>query len=120
MNPGAPILTLGTSFMKSSLRRRALLLFAATLLTFPALATTVVMPTDAQLVEKSPVIVVAEVTKSGSVDRNGGIWAETHLALRREPDPQQREANREIARHMLSSALLLGRTLIMIGRKQHA
>ena len=45
------------------------------------------------------------------------IWAETHLALRREPDPEQRVANREIASHMLSSALLLGRTLIMIARK---
>lgn len=46
------------------------------------------------------------------------IWAETHLALRREPDPEQRQANRQIAAHMLSSALLLGRTLIMIARKQ--
>lgn len=46
------------------------------------------------------------------------IWAETHLALRREPDPEQRKANREIAAHMLSAALLLGRTLIMIARKQ--
>ena len=46
------------------------------------------------------------------------IWAETHLALRREPDPEQRAANREIAAHMLSSALLLGRTLIMVARKQ--
>jgi 2-polyprenyl-3-methyl-5-hydroxy-6-metoxy-1,4-benzoquinol methylase len=46
------------------------------------------------------------------------IWAETHLALRREPDEEQRMANREIAAHMLSPALLLGRTLIMIARKQ--
>lgn len=45
------------------------------------------------------------------------IWAETHLALRREPDPEQRVANREIAAHMLSSALLLGRTLILTARK---
>jgi 2-polyprenyl-3-methyl-5-hydroxy-6-metoxy-1,4-benzoquinol methylase len=45
------------------------------------------------------------------------IWAETHLALRREPDEEQRMANREIAAHMLSPALLLGRTLIMIARK---
>lgn len=48
------------------------------------------------------------------------IWAETHLALRREPDEEQRMANREIAAHMLSSALLLGRTLIMIARKPEA
>jgi 2-polyprenyl-3-methyl-5-hydroxy-6-metoxy-1,4-benzoquinol methylase len=45
------------------------------------------------------------------------IWAETHLALRREPDPAQRTANRQIASHMLSSSLLLGRTLIMMARK---
>jgi 2-polyprenyl-3-methyl-5-hydroxy-6-metoxy-1,4-benzoquinol methylase len=45
------------------------------------------------------------------------IWAETHLALRREPDETQRSANRQIASHMLSRALLLGRTLIMIARK---
>jgi 2-polyprenyl-3-methyl-5-hydroxy-6-metoxy-1,4-benzoquinol methylase len=45
------------------------------------------------------------------------LWAETRLALRREPDPEQRAANRDIAAHMLSTALLLGRTLILIARK---
>jgi 2-polyprenyl-3-methyl-5-hydroxy-6-metoxy-1,4-benzoquinol methylase len=45
------------------------------------------------------------------------LWAETRLALRREPDPEQRAANRDIAAHMLSPALLLGRTLILIARK---
>lgn len=45
------------------------------------------------------------------------LWLETRLALRREPDPRQREANREIARHILSPALLLGRTLMLVARK---
>jgi len=45
------------------------------------------------------------------------LWLETHLALRREPDPAQRGANREIAAHMLSPDLLFGRTLIMVARK---
>ncbi len=48
------------------------------------------------------------------------IWAETHLALRREPDAEQRAANRDIAAHMLSPALLLGRTLVLIARKRAA
>lgn len=45
------------------------------------------------------------------------LWLETRLALRREPDPRQRDANREIASHMLSPALLLGRTLMLVARK---
>ncbi len=45
------------------------------------------------------------------------LWLETRMALRREPDPAQREANREIAAHMLSPALLLGRTLMLVARK---
>ena len=45
------------------------------------------------------------------------IWAETWLALKRERDPEQRRANREIGTHMLSAAMLLGRTLIMVARK---
>ncbi|MEP7326964.1 MAG: methyltransferase domain-containing protein [Gemmatimonadota bacterium] len=45
------------------------------------------------------------------------LWLETRLALRKEPDPRQREANREIARHILSPALLLGRTLMLVARK---
>jgi hypothetical protein len=48
------------------------------------------------------------------------VWAETHLALRREPDLVQRESNREIAAHMLSASLLLGRTLILTARKPAA
>lgn len=45
------------------------------------------------------------------------IWMETRLALRREPDPDQRQANQQIADHMLSPGLLLGRTLMMVARK---
>jgi 2-polyprenyl-3-methyl-5-hydroxy-6-metoxy-1,4-benzoquinol methylase len=41
----------------------------------------------------------------------------TRRALRREPDTRQREANREIAAHMLSPALLFGRTLLVLARK---
>ncbi|MGE0351669.1 MAG: methyltransferase domain-containing protein [Gemmatimonadales bacterium] len=45
------------------------------------------------------------------------LWLETRLALGREPDAEQRRANREIAQHMLSWDLLLGRTLIAVARK---
>ncbi|MEO8199163.1 MAG: methyltransferase domain-containing protein [Gemmatimonadota bacterium] len=45
------------------------------------------------------------------------IWLETRLALQREPDAAQRQVNHQIADHMLSPALLLGRTLMMVARK---
>lgn len=45
------------------------------------------------------------------------IWLETRLALQREPDMDQRQANHQIADHMLSPALLLGRTLMLVARK---
>lgn len=41
----------------------------------------------------------------------------TRRALSREPDARQREANRQIASHMLSSELLFGRTLMVVARK---
>jgi 2-polyprenyl-3-methyl-5-hydroxy-6-metoxy-1,4-benzoquinol methylase len=41
----------------------------------------------------------------------------TRAALRREPDQRQRAANVEIARHMLSPAILFGRTLMLVVRK---
>jgi PKD repeat protein len=44
-------------------------------------ATTIVMPTDAQLVAKSPVIVTGTVVRSQPVDRNGAIWTETVIAV---------------------------------------
>jgi 2-polyprenyl-3-methyl-5-hydroxy-6-metoxy-1,4-benzoquinol methylase len=43
------------------------------------------------------------------------LW--TRAALRKETDPRQREANAEIARHMLSPDLLFGRTLMLVARK---
>lgn len=45
------------------------------------------------------------------------VFVATHRTLGREPDPRQREANREIAAHMLSWSLLFGRTLILVARK---
>lgn len=41
----------------------------------------------------------------------------TRHALRHESDPHQREANREIASHMLSWEILFGRTLMLVARK---
>jgi 2-polyprenyl-3-methyl-5-hydroxy-6-metoxy-1,4-benzoquinol methylase len=41
----------------------------------------------------------------------------TLRALAREPDPRQRLANREIAGHLLSRAVLFGRTLMLVARK---
>ena len=46
-----------------------------------ASATTIVMPTDAQLIQKSPVIVRGLVLSSTPVDRNGAIWTETTLQV---------------------------------------
>ncbi|MBK5257963.1 MAG: PKD domain-containing protein [Thermoanaerobaculia bacterium] len=44
-------------------------------------ATTIVMPTDEQLVRKSPVIVRGTVLHSAPVDRGGVIWTETSVAV---------------------------------------
>jgi len=41
----------------------------------------------------------------------------TRRALAREPDPAQRQANEEIATHLLSRDLLYGRTLMLVARK---
>ena len=48
-----------------------------------AQATTIVLPTDEQLVAKSPVIVDAVVVRSAAVDRGDKIWTETTLAVTR-------------------------------------
>jgi 2-polyprenyl-3-methyl-5-hydroxy-6-metoxy-1,4-benzoquinol methylase len=45
------------------------------------------------------------------------IWLATRLSLGSEPDPRQRDANRQIASHMLSPDLLFGRTLMLVARK---
>ncbi|HEY5610051.1 MAG TPA: matrixin family metalloprotease, partial [Thermoanaerobaculia bacterium] len=47
----------------------------------PATATMIVMPTDDQLVDKSPVIVRGRVMQSIPVDRDGAIWTETLVAV---------------------------------------
>ena len=44
-------------------------------------ATAIVMPTDDQLVDKSPTIVIGTVLRSESVEINGGIWTETDLRV---------------------------------------
>jgi PKD repeat protein len=44
-------------------------------------ATTIVMPTDEQLIDKSPVVVEATVKSSGPVMRDGGIFTEAHLIV---------------------------------------
>lgn len=50
----------------------------------PALAaTTIVMPTDVQLVEKTPFILIGRVVASNVADRNGGIWTETTVEVER-------------------------------------
>jgi len=48
-----------------------------------AQATTIVLPTDEQLVAKSPVIVDAVVVRSAAVDRGAKIWTETTLSVTR-------------------------------------
>lgn len=48
---------------------------------FTANATTIVLPTDAQLIEKSSLIVKGTVSHSVPVDRRGAIWTETTIAV---------------------------------------
>lgn len=50
---------------------------------FAAEATTIVLPTDEQLITKTPVIVEAEVLDATPFDRNGSIWTETSVAVLR-------------------------------------
>ncbi|HKO03010.1 MAG TPA: hypothetical protein VJ032_15025, partial [Thermoanaerobaculia bacterium] len=52
-----------------------------TMLAISASATTIVMPTDEQLIEKSPIVVEATAKSSGPVSLNGGIFTETHLIV---------------------------------------
>ena len=48
-----------------------------------ASATTIVLPTDAQLVAKSPVIVEGTIVSTAPVQRGDAIWTETKLAVDR-------------------------------------
>ncbi|HEY0370781.1 MAG TPA: PKD domain-containing protein [Thermoanaerobaculia bacterium] len=57
-------------------------LLALTLLTpLTARGTTIVMPTDEQLILKSPVIVSGTVLSVNPTERDGMIWTETHVAV---------------------------------------
>src|SRR5438045_752453 len=47
----------------------------------PALATTIVMPADDQLVTKSPLIIEGTVVSSRAVDHDGAIWTESVLRV---------------------------------------
>ncbi|HVT43477.1 MAG TPA: PKD domain-containing protein [Thermoanaerobaculia bacterium] len=63
--------------------RSSCLFFLLTLLAAALSATTIVMPTDDQLIDKSPVIIEGLVLDSSPVERNGGIWTETQVAVTR-------------------------------------
>lgn len=47
----------------------------------PARATTIILPTDGQLVDKSPLIVEGHVTATVPVDRGGAIWTDTTVVV---------------------------------------
>jgi PKD repeat protein len=46
-----------------------------------ARATTIVMPADEQLVEKSPAIVAGSVISTSTVERDGAIWTEASISI---------------------------------------
>lgn len=48
-----------------------------------ASATTIILPTDAQLIAKSPLILIGTVSSSVPIDRDGTIWTETTIAVER-------------------------------------
>lgn len=50
---------------------------------FAAQATTIVLPSDEQLIAKAPVIVDGTVLSSDAVDRDGRIWTETVVSVAR-------------------------------------
>ena len=54
-----------------------------TLLSVAAGATTIVMPTDEQLVDKAALIVSGTVVSSTPVDRDGAVWTETKVTVTR-------------------------------------
>ena len=46
-------------------------------------ATTIVLPSDEQLIAKTPVIVAGTVLSTTAVDRDGGIWTDTVVEVAR-------------------------------------
>jgi PKD repeat protein len=72
--------------MNSGNRLRGLFsrfIFAALVFASSSRATTIVMPTDDQLIEKTPVIAIGTVTRTETVERNGAIRTESHIAVER-------------------------------------
>jgi PKD repeat protein len=66
------------------MRLRISILFALALASASvASATTIVVPTDEQLIDKSLFIAAGEVLSSAAVDRQGTIWTETQLRVDR-------------------------------------
>jgi PKD repeat protein len=65
------------------LKRTAVLLVLTLLTSLAARATTMVLPTDEQLVAKSPVIVLGTVLSTSAVERDGTVWTETRVAVTR-------------------------------------
>ena len=63
--------------------RRSLLALAALLLPIALQATTIVLPTDEQLIAKSPVIVAGEVLSSQAVVIDGAVFTESIVAVAR-------------------------------------
>ncbi|HUR79945.1 MAG TPA: PKD domain-containing protein, partial [Thermoanaerobaculia bacterium] len=53
------------------------------LLSVSAGATTIILPSDAQLADKSPLIVSGTVLSTTPVDRDGAVWTETRVAVTR-------------------------------------
>ena len=56
---------------------------ALTLCSVSAGATTIILPSDAQLADKSPLIVSGTVLATTPVDRDGAVWTETRVAVTR-------------------------------------
>ena len=56
-------------------------IFLTTLFASIAGATTIVLPTDEQLIAKSPLIIEGTVVRSAPVEREHGIWTETTVAV---------------------------------------
>ena len=57
------------------------LTYVSLLVAVASSATTIVLPTDEQLVRKSPLIVAGMVVSSAPVELGNGIWTETHLLV---------------------------------------
>ncbi len=62
---------------------RIAVLLILVLVSAAAHATTIVMPTDEQLIEKTPIIVSGTVLWTGTADRDGTIWTDTRVAVTR-------------------------------------